>query len=226
MTTRREAKKRASFARGLAAFVGAIFLTLLCFLILPVMQSIGNPLKSDMDIRDVDVANLPPPPPPPAQEEVEKEEEPPEPPKLAEEAPPLDLSQLELALNPGFGGEGTGAFTIDLGAALGASQNDGSAELDDIFSAADLDQRPRPIFQRQPTYPAELRKAGRQGTVHVLFMVDTSGRVLNPKVEKSTDPAFEKPALDAVRSWRFEPGTRKGQKVQFTMRIPITFSPN
>ncbi len=225
MTTRREAKKRAVFLRGLASVAGAIALTLLCFLVLPVMQTIGNPLKSDMDLRDVDIANLPPPPPPPAQEEPEEEEPPEEPPKLIEEAPPLDLSQLELALNPGGFGDGAGgAFAIDLGAQIQSAQQQES--LDDVFSAADLDQRPRPIFQRPPTYPQELRKQGRQGTVYVLFQVDKTGRVVNPRVEKSTDPAFEKPALDAVRQWRFEPGTRKGEKVQFAMRIPITFNPS
>ena len=29
-------------------------------------------------------------------------------------------------------------------------------------------------------------------------------------------------ALEAVRQWRFEPGTRGGEKVQFKMGIPIT----
>jgi protein TonB len=47
--------------------------------------------------------------------------------------------------------------------------------------------------------------------------------VRNPQVEKSTNPAFERPALDAVRQWKFEPGTRNGQRVEFKMRQPITF---
>ena len=43
-------------------------------------------------------------------------------------------------------------------------------------------------------------------------------------MEKSTDPAFDQAAIDAVKQWKFEPGTRNGEKVQFKLRIPITFN--
>ncbi|MCU0224718.1 MAG: energy transducer TonB [Acidobacteria bacterium] len=58
----------------------------------------------------------------------------------------------------------------------------------------------------------------------MLFIVDKDGRVVNPKVEKSDHPAFERPALDAVRQWKFEPAVRGGEKVASKMRIPIRFS--
>lgn len=82
------------------------------------------------------------------------------------------------------------------------------------------------IFQRPPTYPQELRRAGEEGTVYVLFTVDRQGRVQNAKAQKTTNPKFDTYAVDAVRQWKFEPGTRGGQKVQFRMRIPITFHPD
>ena len=42
-------------------------------------------------------------------------------------------------------------------------------------------------------------------------------------MQKSSHPAFEQPALQAVRRWRFEPGKRGGKPVSFKMRVPITF---
>ena len=42
--------------------------------------------------------------------------------------------------------------------------------------------------------------------------------------EKSTNPSFDRPAIEAVRQWKFEPGTRNGERVAFKMRVPITFS--
>jgi len=207
--------------RGGISAVGATVSTLAIFLVLPVMQTISSPPPRDLVVTSVDIADVPPPPAPPP--EVEPEEEPPpeEPPKLEPDNAPLDLSQLELALDPGMGGGGFGDFAIDLSGRIEPSDED---NLDQIFSLADLDQKPRVLFQRPPRYPPELRAQGRQGTVTVLFTVDTDGRVVDPKVERSTDPAFEQPALDAVRQWRFEPGTRKGDKVSFRMRIPITFN--
>jgi protein TonB len=204
--------------------VGAIALglTLAVFLVLPVLKTIGNPLDDDLIVRDVGTGELPPPPPPPPEEPPPEEpEQEPEPPRLAEEAPPLDLAQLELALNPSFGDGVAGDFTIALVNQL--SSGEGGEELDRIFSSAELDQTPRPLFQRQPSYPPELRRAKREGTVHVLFTVDENGRVQNAKVDRATDPAFEDAALEAVRQWRFEPGTRNGEKVRFRMKVPITF---
>ena len=207
--------------RGLVATVGSVAATLALFLILPVMSTISSPPTKDLMVSGVDIANVPPPPPPPPEPEQEEEEPPEEPPKLEPEAKPLDLSQLELSLDPGMGSGAFADFAIDLGAGLETQDGDG---LEQIFSLADLDQKPRVLFQRAPRYPQELRAAGRQGTVTLLFTVDTDGRVVDPKVQRSTDPAFEKPALEAVRQWRFEPGTRKGEAVPFRMRIPITFN--
>ncbi len=208
--------------RAFAVLV-AVSLTLAVFLILPFMQAIAEGDKQVMLIPvDNFVPDRPPPPPEP-EEEPEPEENEPEPPKLAEESQPLDLSQLELALNPGFGGSLTPDFKIDLGSRL---TSDGEGGVDEIFSLADLDQKPRVIFQRPPTYPQELRRAGEEGTVYVLFTVNRQGRVQNAKAQKTTNPKFDTYAVDAVRQWKFEPGTRGGQKVQFRMRIPITFHPD
>lgn len=210
-------------SRGLA-LVGSVLLTVGLFLVLPLLQAIGNPLREqDTTVREVVLAA--PEPEAAPEEEIEEEEPPPPPPPPPEvtEAPPLDLSQLELALNPGGFGEGvSGDFSINMVEEITAGQ--GSEEMDKIFSLGELDQRPRVIFQRAPVYPANMRRAGRAGTVEVLFIVDEQGRVKQPKVHQSTDPAFEDAAIEAVKQWRFEPGTRKGEKVQFKIKIPITFN--
>ena len=83
--------------------LGAGILTLGFFLVLPIMQTLAKGPPNDLTLHEVGTVNIPPPPPPP-EEEPEEEPEPEEPPpELNEEVQPLDLSQLELALNPGFG---------------------------------------------------------------------------------------------------------------------------
>ncbi|MBN1586364.1 MAG: energy transducer TonB [Candidatus Omnitrophica bacterium] len=197
---------------------GAVCLTLIFFLVLPFMQTISKPPATNLMVQEVNTANVPPPPPPP-EEEPEEEPEPEEqPPELSEEAPPLDLNQLELALNPGFGdGWMAGDFAVKL-KTVGAEDS----SLDALFSLADLDQKPRVTYQPGPILDEKVRKKA-PGTVYVVFVVSKSGRVENPIIQKSTDPVFEKPALVAVKQWRFEPGKRKGEAVRFRMRVPITF---
>lgn len=202
-----------------SGYLGAsVVVSFALFMILPVLQVITKPPTKDLTIRAVDVANLEPPPPPPMEEQEPEPEEEPEPPPPAVDAQPLDLSQLELALNPGDGGFGGGDFAINLAGVAG-----GDEEVDAIFSLSDLDQKPRVVYQPAPIYPPELARKNMQGTVYVLFIVDKTGRTRDLKVQKSTHPAFNNPALKAVKQWKFEPGKRKGKGVQFRMRVPITF---
>ena len=112
---------------------------------------------------------------------------------------------------------GGGDFAIKLSAVGGGGDDD-----DEAFSLADLDQKPRPVFQQQPQLNAALRKK-MPATVHVLFVVDESGRVENPIVQSSTDPAFEPVVLAAIKQWKFEPGKRSGKPVRFRMRQPFAF---
>ena len=197
--------------------LGALGLTLACFLVLPLIQAIARPPEAELSVRALDIADAPPPPPPPEPEPEDEPEEPP-PPELVEEQEPLDLASLEEALNPGFGeGFMGGELAVRLTAVAGRKQ-----DIEELFSLADLDQRPRVLHQPAPTLDAELRRKA-PATVHIVFMVDARGSVENPVVQQSTDPLFERPALAAVKQWKFEPGRRNGQAVRFRMRVPITF---
>jgi protein TonB len=206
----------------LLVLIGAIVLTFAFFIVLPLMQTISKPPADDLTLQTVDLAQIEPPPPTPeVEEEPEPESEPEEaPPELAEEAPPLDLSQLELALNPGFSGGlmGAGDFAVKLNTVTAKSSED----LDAVFSMADLDQKPRVIYQPGPSLTRQLRRKT-PAKVNIIFIVDENGRVMEPRVRNSTDPEFEKPALSAVKRWKFEPGKRGGKAVRFRMLAPITF---
>lgn len=207
---------------GALVVAGGVVFALGLFLLLPLVQVISETPPPDLDLRVMSTADVPPPPPPPEEEpEQEEEQQQEKPPQLEEASQPLDLSQLELALNPGVSeGAMGGDFAVKLNtlAATGAS-GDG---VDSLFSLADLDQKPRVVHQPGPVLDAAARRKA-PGTVHILFVVDEQGRVENPVVQKSTDPVFERPALSAVRQWRFEPGKRNGKPVRFRMRVPVTF---
>ena len=196
----------------LGAFVG----TLCVFLVLPLTQVISSGAKRQLQISKVDTAPPPPPPPstetePPPPPEPEESEPPPE---LNEQSMPLSLSDLDLDVSAGTGGAfGRG---LDFG---------GEQALQDvaIFDIADLDQRPQAVAQVAPRHPPELLKAKIEGSVVLLFVLDENGRVQDPRVESSSRPEFERPALAAVRKWRFKPGTREGKAVRSYIRQQIAF---
>ncbi len=93
-----------------------------------------------------------------------------------------------------------------------------------VLTAGALDKTPRTKVRVAPMYPNEARGTGLTGEVWVEFVVDEAGRVLRPRVVRSTDARFEAATLRAVEKWRFEPGTRQGVPVRFRMAVPVVFS--
>lgn len=201
----------------LAPLVGAVLLSLAVFLVLPLTQMVSSGLKRELLVRKVSDAQLEAPkeenePPPPPEERVE---EPPPPPSLSDTPPPMNLSvDLDFAAGAGGALAGFGAFT-------GAADSAGGAL--DTFDVSELEKKPEVISSVPPQYPAELRKAKVEGAVTLVFVLDETGRVEDLRVENSSRPEFEKPALDAVRRWKFRPGMKDGQAVRTYMKLPIRF---
>jgi protein TonB len=139
----------------------------------------------------------------------------------------LSLSAMEDLMNPSAGGDAgflSAGGDLTSGGQIGGVGKAVKENGPDLFALAELDQKPRPLVQAPPSYPVELRRRKVEGSVYVLFVVDEEGRVLDPKVEKSSNPEFDPPALAAVRQWKFEPAVKGGQKVRCKMRVPLRFS--
>ena len=233
-----ESKKQANlYPLCMAAVFGfAIFLVVVVGGILFPVSTFEKKKKVEVE-QELDISNLKKPETEQPKEEVEQEKEPPPPAPIMEnvniaapamdDAPalsPMSLSDLESALAPGGGGGMFGGGGGFQSGRIGGKGGGGlGADMDQAFSMADLDQKPRVVYQPAPVYPAALRSRKIDGIVTVIFVVDANGRVANAKVEKSSDPAFDKPALDAVRKWKFEPAMKEGRKVSTKMRAPIRF---
>ena len=151
----------------------------------------------------------------------------------AASAPALEaasLSAIEAALSGGVGGSGDFAQALSFasGGRIGGMGKAGAMDesLKSAFSLSEIDQKPRPIFQSAPVFPPQLAGKKAEGMVTVLFVVDATGKVSNPRVEKSTHPAFERPAVEAVKQWKFEPAVRGGKRVACKVRAPIRFQPS
>lgn len=146
----------------------------------------------------------------------------------AASAPELEaasLSEIEAALSGqiGKGGDFSQALSFSSGGRIGGMGKAGlmDKDLDNAFNLSEIDQKPKVIFQSVPVYPSSMHNV--EGIVSLFFVVDQTGRVCNPRVEKSTNREFEKPAIDAVKQWKFEPAVKAGNRVSCKMRVPIRF---
>lgn len=87
---------------------------------------------------------------------------------------------------------------------------------------AHVDHLPEVVTKVNPTYPPQ---AGREsGTVIVRALVGTDGTVTETKIANSI-PRLDAAAVEAVRRWRFKPGTSKGQPVPAWVTVPVSFEP-
>jgi TonB family protein len=94
---------------------------------------------------------------------------------------------------------------------------------DSIPCADSLRFQPGPISTPQAAYPATMRKARKQGKVTVVFIIDSIGTLLDPRVEYATDTSFANSLLQAMKSWKLSPGKRDTTPISCYKRLTIDF---
>lgn len=78
---------------------------------------------------------------------------------------------------------------------------------------------------REPVYPEELRRQQIGGTVLLRVTISAEGAAEAVTLAKTSGyKALDDSALEAVRTWRFEPARLNKVAVRYTVKLPITFS--
>jgi len=93
-----------------------------------------------------------------------------------------------------------------------------------IFTAAQLDERPKVIQQTSPAYPRALKDDGLTGQAEIEFVVSRDGRVLFPRIVSASHEDFGWAATVAVAQWRYQPPQKDGRNVEVRMTVPILFT--
>jgi protein TonB len=83
-------------------------------------------------------------------------------------------------------------------------------------------KEPALVYRVEPVYPGVAVSANIQGTVILEAVVDQEGNVESLKVLRSV-PVLDKPALDAVKQWRYSPVILNGRPEKFILTVAVTF---
>ena len=73
-------------------------------------------------------------------------------------------------------------------------------------------------------YPEDARKAGIEGTVVVNFIIDKTGKILNPEIKRSVHGSIDAEVLriiDLMPNWI--PGKQSGKNVAVSFNLPVKF---
>ena len=77
----------------------------------------------------------------------------------------------------------------------------------------------------KPVWPAAALAAGRQGTVTLVFEIDTDGKVLRSKIEKSSGHSdLDEAAREGIAKCSFTPGMDNGKPVRSAMQMSYVWT--
>jgi len=79
------------------------------------------------------------------------------------------------------------------------------------------------IYTKPPQYSEEARKAKWQGTATLSVDVDAFGEPTNIQVLRGLGLGLDQKAIDAVKQWRFRPGTKDGKPVTMQAQVDVIF---
>lgn len=82
---------------------------------------------------------------------------------------------------------------------------------------------PRVLYAPDPEYSEEARKAKYQGTVVLWVVVGPDGRPRDIRIQRSLGLGLDEKAMEAVRSWKFEPAKKDGQPVAVQINVEVNF---
>lgn len=91
-----------------------------------------------------------------------------------------------------------------------------------VFVGGDV-KAPKIVYQVPPKYPELVRKAGIHGRVVLEAVINKQGFVTDVKVIGSLNSLCDEAAMDAVRQWRFEPGTRNDVPLDVIYSLTVVF---
>ena len=99
-----------------------------------------------------------------------------------------------------------------------------SENYDGVYNLDGVDEPPRLIRAFPPKYPQIAKAEKIEGRIVVELIVTKEGTPKNAWVIDAEPPdIFEEAALEAVRQYRFAPGTKNGEAVEVRVKLPIQF---
>ena len=122
------------------------------------------------------------------------------------------------------GGIGSGSGGgVGSGKGPGFGPGEGGGTGGGIFHVGGGVSPPRQIYAPEPEFSEEARKAKYQGVCTLGLVVGTDGRPSNIRVLSSLGMGLDEKAIEAVRTWKFEPAMKDGHPVRVEIAVEVDF---
>jgi len=146
------------------------------------------------------------------------------PPKMREIGDPLSALAAPsngAGVGGGIGGKAGGGVGGDGGPGRGLGSGGGCCG--NIYSPGNGVSIPRAIYSPEPEFSEEARRSKYQGEVTLLATIGADGHTRDLVVVRSLGMGLDEKAIEAVRTWRFDPAKKDGRPVAVQMNIIVSF---
>lgn len=147
--------------------------------------------------------------------------------KLPQVGPMGDpLSKVMIASNGSGLGGGIGSGSgggVGSGTGPGVGPGHGGGIGGGAYRVGGGVRAPKIVYKLDPEFSDEARKNKWQGNVVLRVIVGTDGKTHEITVLRSLGMGLDEKAVEAVRQWRFEPGTKDGQPVPVQVAVEVNF---
>jgi periplasmic protein TonB len=180
------------------------------------LKNLGAMTDNFEELLDVPITEQPPPPPPPPPMEQ----------PIIEEIP--DEVEIEEKIEVNFDVDVKETTVIKEVIIAEAPVEE---KADEIFDVVETQPNPpggmsgwNQYLSKNLKYPTQARRMGIEGTVIVVFVVNTDGSIQDVEVLRGIGGGCDEEALRVVKEApKWEPGKQRGRPVRTRMRLPIRF---
>jgi protein TonB len=181
------------------------------------LKNLGDAKDNFEDILDVPITQQPPPPPPPPPMEQ----------PVIQEIP--DEVKIEEKIDVNFDVDVKETTVIKEVAIKEVVIEEEKA--DQIFDVVETQPNPpggmsgwNKYLSDNLKYPTQARRMGVEGTVIVVFVINTDGSIQDVEVLRGIGGGCDEEAVKIVKAApKWEPGKQRGKPVRTRMRLPIRF---
>src|SRR5207253_1097235 len=150
--------------------------------------------------------------------------------KLASNLPTLGDITSHLPSGPPSNGTGSGGGIgsgsgggVGAGTGPGVGPGRGGGIGGGVFKVGGGVSAPKVLFQPDPEYSEEARKAKYQGTCVLWLIVGPDGKPRDIKVSRNLGMGLDEKAIQAVKTWKFEPAMKDGKPVAVEISVEVEF---
>ncbi len=180
------------------------------------LKDLGQVSDNFEEILDIPITEQPPPPPPPLVEQP-----------IIQEIP--DEVEIEDKIEVNFDVDVKETTVIQEVVISEAAPVEEKADV--IFDVVETQPNPpggmsgwNEYLSKNLKYPTQARRMGVEGTVIVVFVVNTDGSIQDVEVLRGIGGGCDEEALRVVSAApKWEPGKQRGRPVRTRMRLPIRF---